>query len=121
VRINDFPLRKIGPSKRKEHFLSLNNQNLKTYLSEISLAEGVEFTHVWLLDYRTSSAEGIIDGRLKLMGLFHNKETSFVVFCSKLVFLNTDSLAPEHYSVPHTSTVCKVFGRLKTELLIVRC
>jgi len=24
------------------------------------------------------------------MGLFHNKETSFVVFCIKLVFLNTD-------------------------------
>jgi len=34
----------------------------------------------------------IVEGRLKLMGVFHNKETPFVVFCSKLVFLNTDLL-----------------------------
>ena len=95
MRVNDFPLRKIGPSESKEHFLSLN-QNLKRYLSKMSLAEGTEVTHVWLLRYCTSSADGrcffITEGRFKLRGLFHNKETSFVVFCSKLVFLNTDPL-----------------------------
>jgi hypothetical protein len=87
VSINDFPLRKIGLSERKERFLSLN-QNLKRYLSKMSLAEDIEVTHVWLLGYCTSRAEGrcffITEGIFKMRGLLHNKETSFIVLDFKL-------------------------------------
>jgi len=93
-------------------------------LSKLSLAEGAEFTHIWLLGYCTSSAEGRC--------FFHHREQTqtdgfFSIirkfFCCVLQQIGVPKhrpLAPEHYSVRHTSTVYKEFGRLKTELLILR-